>query len=188
MKHWILATLGTTAAFAAMGPEKEASDKPQAIIVQHNPAEATQLGYAEIITGSVIHPDAKGLAAGMTVGRTFYHNHHGVDVSATFMRNDSQAYATFPKVLWVYYPNNHQAETLSPFWGGGASLACMSVESLSNNLNSDSAHTLGIFFDAMAGFHVNFHRTIKGVLKLSIAVPHTNPKNPVVIGSFGVAY
>jgi len=183
MKHWILATLGTSAAFAGMGPETQATDKPQAVIIQDNPADATKLGYAEITAGSVIHPDAKGLAPGFTVGRTFYHGHHGVDVSATVMGNETQVYSTFPKVMWVYYPNNHRAETFSPFWGGGLSLAAMAVDS-----DSAKSSATGIFFDATAGCHVNFHRTIKGVLKASIAVPSENAKNPVVTGSFGIAY
>lgn len=184
MNNWILATLSATTAFASIGPEKETSDKPQVVVIQHNAADATKLGYAEITAGSVIHPDAKGLAPGFTVGRTFYHGHHGVDVSSTFIGNDSQFYATFPKVMWVYYPNNHKkTETASPFWGGGLSLAAMEVES-----NTTDTSATGIFFDATAGCHVNFHRTIKGLLKISVAVPSEKPKNPVVTGSFGVAY
>ncbi len=162
--------------------------------------DRTKVGYIKVLAGTLMHKDAKGIAPGLSIGRTVMVDNTGVDFSLNFIGNENQAYWSFPRVMWKQF--FEPSETGGFFIGAGASLGGTYYrtnfhEVTGTNWNGDpysySTHdrheTFGAMLDGTIGYQFNFHEKMKGLVDLTIAAPMIPQLDaPVIFVGFGIAY
>ena len=198
MNYWMIGALGVASAFAGnetIVATKKAPKTEELTIVNKDyvdPESKSKLGYVEVITGSIAHKDADGMAIGLRLGKTYFFEKSGIDISISGMGNDNQAYWTFPKLMWLYYqPASKEASNAfgnrSDFiLGFGASFGGATYKPAHGKRAGLEAGGLAEF---TAGYRVNFAKDMKGMLKINVSAPFApHFSAPVLSASFGVAY
>lgn len=212
-----MATLASAGAFAAtdanqlsaLGANKKGEELTIVDKKYVDPNAKSKLGYVEILTGTIANKDVEGLGVGLSLGKTFFFDQSGIDLSFNMMANESQSYWSFPKIMWNYYQpmskevSNKFGHRSDFFFGFGASLGGTAyyenvTETWTNYLGEIQTDTyrersggipVGLFADTTIGARINFNKDMKGTLKLSLSAPFApHFDSPVITGSFGVQY